>query len=79
MNWIILRTDFKKEASVCRQIEALGFDAWVPWGVRVVRSAESRRVTAKSRERSHKWFAILPGRVFATIPTDDGDLVARIL
>lgn len=67
MNWLLIRTDHAKEAYVARQIQNLGFDAWVPSQIVVTRPAMSRRVTAVANQRI-KELPILPRRLFAAVP-----------
>lgn len=68
MNWLIVRTDFRKEAYVAQQVRALGFDAWVPAQLIASRPAIARRVSAKSGLRQIKELPILPRRLFAAVP-----------
>jgi hypothetical protein len=67
LNWLIIRTDFRKEHYVASQIRLLGFDAWVPCQIIFTRPAIARRVTAKA-EVSIKELPILPRRLFAHFP-----------
>jgi hypothetical protein len=66
-NWIILRTDTRKEAFVARQIAQMGYQAWVPIQIIASRPSAARRVTAKAHLTSIKELPILPRRVFARI------------
>lgn len=65
MNWIIVRTDFRKEAYVARQVANLGFDAWVPAQIITTRPHAARKVTAKAMV-SIKELPILPRRLFVS-------------
>ena len=76
MNWIILKTDFRKEQHVARQVEAMGFPAWVPCQIITCRTGIGRRVTAKAAIQL-KELPILPKRLFAAIPEAvHGDLAS---
>ncbi len=68
MNWLILRTDARKEQYVAAQVRNLGFDAWVPVQLIASRPAIARRVSAKSDMRRMKELPILPRRLFAAVP-----------
>jgi hypothetical protein len=72
-HWIIIRTDARKEAYVARQIDNAGFSAWHPVQVIACRPAVSRRVTAKAQLRAYREIAILPRRVFASLPVASVD------
>jgi hypothetical protein len=72
-NWIILRTDFRKEPYVVSQIANRGFTAWHPVQVIATRPAVARRVTAKAQLRAYREIAILPRRVFACLPVASVD------
>lgn len=63
MTWLIVRTDARKEAFVARQVQNIGFDAWVPAQVIVTRNAAGRRMTAKAVTKVQE-LPILPRRVF---------------
>ena len=73
MTWLIVRTDFRKEAYVAAQIRNAGFDAWHPVQVIACRPAVARRVTAKAQLRAYREIAILPRRVFACLPVASVD------
>jgi hypothetical protein len=67
--WLILRTDFRKEHYVASQIINAGYKAWVPSRIVVVRTAAGRRITAKAKDRlPTKEYPLLPGLVFAAVP-----------
>jgi hypothetical protein len=68
LNWLIIRTDSRKEQYVARQVQALGFDAWVPVQLIAARPAIARRVTAKAHLSAIKEIPILPRRLFAAVP-----------
>jgi len=68
MTWVILRTDFRKEPYVVSQIGNMGFQCWHPVQVIAARPAIARRVTAKAQLRAYREIAILPRRVFASVP-----------
>jgi hypothetical protein len=57
-NWVILRTDFRKEHYVVSQIGNMGFAAWHPVQVIAARPAVARRVTAKAQLRAYREIAI---------------------
>ena len=67
-SWLILRTDARKEAYVASRIGKMGFAAWHPVQVIACRPAISRRVTAKAQLRAYREVAILPRRVFTSLP-----------
>ena len=73
MNWIILRTDFRKEPYVVSQIGNMGFQCWHPVQVIATRPAIARRVTQKAQLRAYREVAILPRRVFACVPAASVD------
>lgn len=66
--WLIVRTDFRKEHFVARQIQQRGFDAWVPSQIIVTRPGMARRLMARSNSQAVKELPILPRRLFATCP-----------
>lgn len=66
MHWLIIRTDFRKEAYVAAQLRRMGYDAWLPAQVIVSRPSLSRRMTAHARHAIRE-LPILPRRVFACI------------
>jgi hypothetical protein len=68
LNWIIIRTDFRKEHYVASQISALTFPAWVPCQLVASRPAIGRRVTAKASIAIRE-LPILPRRIFAAVPS----------
>lgn len=68
MKWLIIKTDHAKEAYVARQIQNLGFDAWLPAQIIVARPSIGRRVTAKAQLRRIRELPILPRRLFAAVP-----------
>jgi len=68
LNWLIIRTDFRKEAYVAAQIRALTFDAWHPVQMIACRPAIARRVSSKAQLRTIKEISIIPRRVFAAVP-----------
>ena len=72
-NWVILRTDFRKEPYVVSQIGNMGFQCWHPVQVIATRPAVARRVTAKAQLRAYREIAILPRRVFACLPVASVD------
>lgn len=67
MNWLILRTDARKEQYVAAQVRNLGFNAWVPVQLVYARREIGRRITAKGRHEMRE-IPILPRRVFAAVP-----------
>lgn len=67
MTWLIVRTDFRKEAYVAAQIRNLGFDAWVPCQMITSRPGIARRKLAAPGV-SIKELPILPKRIFAAVP-----------
>jgi len=66
--WLIIRTDFRKEAYVAQQIRNAGFDAWCPVQIIACRPAISRRIMAKTQLRAYREVSILPRRIFAAVP-----------
>lgn len=66
MNWLILRTDTRKEQYVTRQVQNLGFDAWLPAQIIVGRPTIARRVTAKAHLQTVREIPLLPRRVFVS-------------
>lgn len=62
MNWLIIKTDFRKEHYVARQIQALTFDAWVPCEVRTQRICRH----VKRRQTTHH--PLIPRLIFAAVP-----------
>ena len=65
--WLILRTDHAKEHYVARQVQNLGYQAWVPAQIIVSRPSIARRVSSKAHMRNIKELPILPRRIFACI------------
>lgn len=75
-SWLILRTDFRKEAYVARQVENMGFAAWVPVQIIACRPAIARRVSAKAHLKAYREICLLPRRVFAAVPVmQEADLL----
>ena len=70
MNWLILRTDARKEAYVARQVQSLGFEAWLPVQLVACRPQIARRITAKAQLAKIREIPILPRRVFAAMPLE---------
>lgn len=68
MNWLIIKTDFRKEQYVAQQIRNLTWDAWVPCQIITARPHAARRVTAKAHLQTIKELPILPRRIFAAVP-----------
>jgi len=66
--WLIIRTDFRKEAYVARQIANMGFPAWVPCQLVASRPGIARRVLAKPIV-AVKELPVLPRRLFAAVPS----------
>jgi hypothetical protein len=64
LTWLIVRTDFRKEAYVAAQIRNLGFDAWVPCQIITSRPGIARRKLSAPGV-SIKELPILPKRIFA--------------
>lgn len=76
MNWLILKTDSRKEAYVSRQVQNLGFDAWLPLQLVASRPAAARKMLSKAGFII-KELPILPRRVFCAIPAPvGGDVLA---
>lgn len=67
-DWLILRTDFRKEHYVAQQIRALTWDAWVPVQIITARPQIARRVTSKAHLQTIREVPILPRRIFAAVP-----------
>jgi len=66
--WVIIRTDFRKEGYVAQQIRNLTFDAWHPVQVIACRPSIARRVSSKAQLRAYREISILPRRIFASVP-----------
>lgn len=62
MDWIILKTDFRKEQYVASQIGKLTFDAWVPCEVR------THRICRHVKRRETTYHPLLPRTIFAAVP-----------
>lgn len=69
MNWLIIRTDARKEAFVARQVGLMGWPAWVPVQIITSRPVAARKVTAKAHLQTIKELPILPRRIFAAVPS----------
>lgn len=69
MNWLICRTDFRKEHYVAQQIKALTFPCWVPSQIVVVRDCRGRSAMARSNLQTVRELPILPKRLFAAVPS----------
>ena len=67
--WVIVRTALAKEQFVARALIRLGFDAWVPTEVRLLKPGIARRSMAHSNVRKTLELPILPKRLFAVIPS----------
>jgi hypothetical protein len=67
MNWLIIRTDFRKEAYVAAQIRNMGFPAWVPCQMISTRLGIGRRKLAHPTV-AIKELPVLPRRLFAAVP-----------
>jgi hypothetical protein len=64
LNWLILRTDFRKEAYVAAQIRGMGFAAWVPCQMIASRPGIARRKLSAPAV-AIKELPVLPRRLFA--------------
>jgi hypothetical protein len=72
-NWIIIRTQYRKEDYCAGQIARLGFDAWVPTEIVRCRGA-SRRITKTTV--ATKPLPVLPRTLFAAVSSAaHGDLM----
>jgi len=67
LNWLILRTDFRKEAYVAAQIRGMGFAAWVPCQMIASRPGIARRKLSAPAV-AIKELPVLPRRLFAAVP-----------
>jgi len=68
LSWLIIRTNFRKEAYVARQIANMGFPAWVPCQLVASRPGIARRVTARAAVDPEPT-PLLPRRLFAAVPS----------
>ncbi len=68
MNWLILRTDARKEQYVAAQLRNLGFNAWVPVQLAPSRPAKTRRSMAISNVRKVTETPVIPKLLFAAVP-----------
>lgn len=76
MNWLIIRTKFKKEQAVATQISKKGFTVWVPVEKVVQRHPAARR----HMDRSNTYLPpkdrpICPSLFFAAVPVDEIDRI----
>lgn len=71
-HWLIIRTDLARELSVAREIERMGFPAWVPMEV------TSKRIHRTSKTRATTSKPILPKTLFAAIPVHQEADIAGI-
>lgn len=78
MNWLLIRTDHAKEAYVARQIQNLGFDAWVPSQVIIERHKAARRHMDRSNVKQPKTRPVCPTMLFATVPVNCIDEIVSI-
>lgn len=62
MNWLIIKTDFRKEQYVAQQIRNLTWDAWVPCEVR------TQRIGRHVKRRQTTYHPLIPRRIFAAVP-----------
>ena len=62
MQWLIIRTDFRKEHYVAAQIRNAGFDAWIPCEVR------TQRICRHVKRRETTYHPIIPKLLFAAVP-----------
>ena len=69
-HWLILRTDFRKEQYVARQIEHMGFPAWVPVQIVACRPQIARRITRATHLKAFREICLLPRRVFVAMPLE---------
>lgn len=71
-SWLIVRTEYRYELTVARQIEALGYPTYVPMEVRFHRITSPTKV-----KRAHTWeVPALPTVAFASVPDGHhGELV----
>lgn len=67
ISWLIVRTDFRKEAYVAAQIRNMGFAAWVPCQMIASRPGIARRKLAHPAV-AIKELPVLPRRLFAAVP-----------
>lgn len=61
-DWLIVRTDFRKEHFVAAQIRNVGFEAWVPC------EARTHRICRHVKRRETTYHPILPRTLFAAVP-----------
>ena len=76
MNWLIVRTDFRKEQAVAIQIAKKGYDVWVPLQILSKRAPGARRHMDRSNVRIPVNRPVCPSLLFAAVPLDS---VERIL
>lgn len=62
MNWLVIRTDFRKEHFVAAQIKNAGFEAWVPCEIR------TQRICRHVKRRETTYHPIIPKMLFAAVP-----------
>ena len=68
MNWLIVKTAFRKEPYVTTALNRMGLTAWHPVQVIACRPAIARRVSSKAHLATYRELPILPRRVFVTGP-----------
>ena len=61
-DWLIVRTDFRKEHFVAAQIRNAGFEAWVPC------EARTHRICRHVKRRETTYHPIIPKLLFAAVP-----------
>jgi hypothetical protein len=66
-SWLIVRTDYRKEAYVAAQIRGMGFAAWVPCQMIASRPGIARRKLSHPAT-TIKELPVLPRRLFAAVP-----------
>lgn len=76
MSWLIIRTEYHKEAAVALQIEKKGFRVWVPMQVVRKRPAAARTHMDRSNVALTKERPVCPSLLFAAVPVGE---VERIL
>jgi len=68
LNWLIVKTAFRKEPYVTTALQRMGLTAWHPVQVIACRPAIARRVSSKAHLATYRELPILPRRVFVTCP-----------
>ena len=78
MQWLIVRTAYRKEIAVATQIEKKRFPVWVPLQIITKRPTAARRHMDRSNTLIEQKRPVCPSLLFAAVPVDEVDRILGI-